>query len=397
MKNYLVGIAAICVLLCILASAGCVSDPAQTSAESGGGLTGTAAALIDEISGLQDGNIVISTYSINQALGMVLAGAENVCRTELETYLGTSNAENLAANTVLRSRLDSLQNTKLTSANSVWFNTGFQAAESYQETLKSAFDAEIKEADFSSAAITDAINAWCAEKTNNLIKKIADPSQLKNAEAVLINAVYLKAEWLKKFRDWANTEETFKGLAGDTEVAMMHGTESVYLENAQAVGFKKYYGDNIAFIGILPKKTGDFTLKNLNLASLLDSQTYEYDVKIGIPKFSAEFSMNLAEPLKKLGLSNVFSDEADSFDGIGRTAAGEPLKIDSIIHKTFLNMDEDGTEAAAVTAAVMMATSAAPEIKEIKTVVLDRPFAFLIVDEETDTLLFAGKITDIAE
>ena len=171
---------------------------------------------------------------------------------------------------------------------------------------------------------------------------------------------------------------------------MMHSTESAYLENENAIGFIKNYYDGYAFVGILPKNEGNFNLTDLDIENLIASKTYDYDVNIGLPKFKIEYDTSLVQALQQFGVRDAFIPEIADFSGIAKD-----LFITDIIHKTYISVDEIGTEAAAVTAITMDNATAMPEQKEEKDVILDRPFAFAIIDLENNTIFFSGKITNI--
>ena len=354
------------------------------------------ADLIDTIDALSDNaNIVISDLSLNMALGMALAGATDRCQDDLELYFGESKETVGQQHADLMAYYGQLESATVKLANSFWFANGFKLNKAYPALIKEKYQAESGQYDFTNPKTADTINNWCADKTNNLIRDVVTPDLIRDWSSALINALYFKAPWFSPFYKEATTEEQFTGFAKKVTVPMMHARDSIYLENEAATGFKKYYTEGIAFIGILPKAAGDFTIGSLDLDSLLASETYDYDVDIGLPRFTTEFSGNLADTYKALGLTEIFAGDASSFDGIGRAADGSPLCIGDIIHKTKMIVNEEGTEAAAVTVIGMKAMSAGPGFeKECKTVILDRPFAFLIYDTINDQILFAGKITD---
>ena len=232
------------------------------------------------------------------------------------------------------------------------------------------------------------INKWCSDKTHELIPEIINSTE--NIESVLINALYFKANWLEEFYEGATKKEIFKGSKGDVEVDMMHSTESTYLENEHAIGFIKHYFDGYAFVGILPKNEGAFNLADLDLEGLINSKTYEYDVNIGLPKFKVEYETSLVSALQQFGVKDAFIPKVANFEGIAKD-----LFITDIIHKTYISVDEIGTEAAAVTAITMDNAAFAPEQKQVKDVILDRPFAFAIIKTDNNNILFSGKITNI--
>ncbi|MCD8154406.1 MAG: serpin family protein [Clostridiales bacterium] len=349
-----------------------------------------AADIVDYLYNQDNGNVVISDMSINMALSMLLEGAGGETQTQLEEYLGADVATNRENNESILSDLSPLENTTLEIANSLWYDdslaeSGQEISQDYVTTLESYYNASISEADFSDGATADAINDWCAENTNDLINQIVDPNSIADQSAILANALYFLGTWTDPFPD--AVEETFYGLEQETTVDMMHDQVYNYCENDYATAFIKYYYDDYAFVGILPKEDGDFDLSDLDISGLLNSQTDEYDVVIKMPKFTVEYSATLNDALKEKGLTDIFSSDAD-LSGIA-----DFMYVSEILHKTYISIDEVGTEAAAVTA-VMLETASAMAENEIKQVYLDRPFAFAVIDS-SNNILFLGKIVDL--
>ena len=345
--------------------------------------------LIDILGETAD-NVVISDFSINMALSMALEGAEGNTQKELENYLNKTKEENLIYNKQLLEDAKNVRNIKLEVANSLWYNKTLEVKDTYKKLLEENYEAQIENVDMQDPATVGKINKWCSDKTHELIPEIIGSTD--NIESVLINALYFKANWLEEFYEGATKKETFKGSKGDIEVDMMHSTEATYLENEHATGFIKHYYDGYAFVGILPKNEGAFNLTDLDIEGLIKSQTHKYDVKVGLPKFKVEYETSLLGALHQFGIKDAFDPNAANFEGIA-----ENLFITDIIHKTYISVDEIGTEAAAVTAITMDNAAFAPEQREVKDVVLDRPFAFAIIKTDNNNILFSGKITNIEQ
>lgn len=164
------------------------------------------------------------------------------------------------------------------------------------------------------------------------------------------------------------------------------------LENDKAVAFGRDYANGLSFIGILPNDQGDFSLEDLGIGELLKSLPEYDEVQCKMPKLEFETTAVLNDMLSGLGLDNIFSSNAD-FSGI----ADQNVNVDTILQKTKLELDENGTKAAAVTAVIMECMSAAEEDEPIiKTVELTRPFAFLIYDSSNDEILFMGKVMTVS-
>lgn len=336
-----------------------------------------------------DGNVVVSDLSINMALSMALEGAEGDTKKELEDYLGLEADKNSLYNKQILDSLNKNKNTIFTIANSFWYTKKLNVKDEYIDNVKNTYNAEIQNVDFKDSNTAKMINDWCSENTNKLIKQIVSPEDIKDCSNIITNALYFKGNWIDEFYKDGNTKETFNSFNEKTEVDMMHSTESTYVENDKAIGFIKYYYDNYAFVGILPKAEGDFELSSLNIDELLASKTTDYDVRVSLPKFKVEYKTSLNNALSDMNVNKMFTKEAD-FSNM----AEDDLLISKIVHKTYISVDEIGTEAAAVTALSMETCGIEPE-KEIKEVNLNRPFAFAIVDMENNQSLFIGKICTI--
>jgi serpin B len=205
---------------------------------------------------------------------------------------------------------------------------------------------------------------------------------------MLINALYFNGKWADQFAHSEVIENSdFTNADGDIEkVTMMYGSVDTYYENDEAVAFAKYYeGDQIAFIGILPKEEGDYNVSDLKLDELLASASTQ-DVDIVMPKFIVEDTNDLTDPVKAAGLSDLFGPSADF-----SLMSDNQIAIDTVIQKTYIDVNEEGTEAAAVTSMMMKTTSAMTE-DEAKFIRLDRPFTFMIYDTVNDECLFIGNI-----
>ena len=342
--------------------------------------------LVDTLA--EDGkNTVVSDMSVNMALCMILEGAEGEVKDQLEAYLGIKKEEAKDYNKYIVSLLNEneMDELKTAIANSLWMKENDIDGE-YLQTLLDYYQAEVETVDFKDPETANKINQWCNEKTNELIPEIVQADAIKEMSAILVNALYFKANWIDAFGD-ADENGKFDGK----KAPMMTGGADLYYENDQATAFGKRYYGGYQFIGILPKEEGAFTLADLDLASLLESETSEDDVVATMPKFKTDFEATFSEYSDQLGLNAMFQPDAD-FSGIN-----PDFYVDEIIHKTVMSIDENGTEAAAVTAIMMKANGMMIEEEpEVKEVVLDRPFAFVIMDSEGHSL-FTGKINTVTE
>lgn len=211
--------------------------------------------------------------------------------------------------------------------------------------------------------------------------------------AVLINTIYFESAWREKWYINDKDKEAFTLSDGTAKnIPLMYNGCNSYFENDKATAFGSYYVNGLQFIGILPKESGEFTLEGLDIPSLLESKTTEYDVSAVMPRFTFDTAYGLKEALSAAGLENIFDEENADFSGI--TGKKHDLRVSEIIRKTRIELDENGTKAAAVTAVSMDTNEAMPELRERKTVRLDRSFAFMIYDSKQDVILFMGKVTE---
>ena len=354
--------------------------------------------LIDMLSTEASGkNIMFSPTSLNFALGMIAEGAKGETKEVLSAYLGTSDFASYA-----KEYLDKIQayntedesygyQSKVKIADAVWMDDGLTLQEKFKNTVSNSFGAEVKAVDFSATEETcDIINSWCDKNTEGLIPKIITPDLINdNTGLCLTNSLYFESGWSGEPWNVSDTEENFGKIE---KTKYMTCTGNQYYENDKSTAFGRDYANGLSFIGILPNDEGDFTLEDLDISGLLKSNP-EYDaVDCKMPKLNFETSTVLNDMLSNLGLDNIFSSNAD-FSGI----ADQNVNVDTILQKTKLELDENGTKAAAVTAVTMECMSAAVEDEPIiKTVELTRPFAFLIYDRNNDEVLFIGKVLSVS-
>ncbi|MDO9154471.1 MAG: serpin family protein [Paludibacter sp.] len=341
-------------------------------------------------------NVFISPLSVSMALGMAWNGADNETKTEMERTLNMAGMTMDEINEYYQIMLTTLPKmdaaTKLNIANSIWYKTGFPVKNDYLKVNTDYFGAEVKELDFAKAWALDTINNWCARKTNNLIKK---PLDNISADAVmyLINAIYFKGVWTKKFDTKATVERNFTNEKNaQVKVNMMQQTDTFkYTIDDQAEYLDLPYGNKaFSMTVILPKegKTTNEILRNLTLDNwnnILKNMTTQ-KVKVQLPRFKTQNSFELKDVLTDMGMKKAFTTEAD-FSKI----SDYRLLISRVIHSTFCEVNETGTEAAAVTIIVFETTSM-PMYPEFY---VNRPFVFVIREQSTGVILFAAKMGDV--
>ena len=344
-----------------------------------------------------DKNIMFSPTSLNFALGMIAEGAKGETKEILDDYLGTNDFAAYAKEYLDKIKAYNTEDescgyqSKVKIADAVWVDNGLTLQEKFKNTVSDSFGAEVEAVDFSAAEKTcDVINSWCDKNTEGLIPKIITPDLINdNTGLCLTNSLYFESGWSGEPWNVSDTEESF-GKKEKTKYMTCTGDR--YYENDKATAFGRDYANGLSFIGILPNDEGDFNLEDLDIGGLLKSNPEYDEVDCKMPKLNFETSTVLNDMLSSLGLDNLFSSNAD-FSGI----ADQNVNVDTILQKTKLELDENGTKAAAVTAVTMECMSAAVEKEPIiKTVELTRPFAFLIYDRSNDEILFIGKVISIS-
>ena len=342
-------------------------------------------------------NIMFSPTSLNFALGMIAEGAKGETKEILDDYLGTNDFAAYAKEYLDKIKAYNTEDesygyqSKVKIADAVWVDNGLTLQEKFKNTVSDSFGAEVEAVDFSAAEKTcDVINSWCDKNTEGLIPKIITPDLINdNTGLCLTNSLYFESGWNGEPWNVSDTEESF-GKKEKTKYMTCTGDQ--YYENDKATAFGRDYANGLSFIGILPNDEGNFNLEDLDIGGLLKSNPEYDEVDCKMPKLNFETSTVLNDMLSSLGLDNLFSSNAD-FSGI----ADQNVNVDTILQKTKLELDENGTKAAAVTAVIMECMSAAVENEPIiKTVELTRPFAFLIYDRSNDEILFIGKVTSIS-
>ena len=342
-------------------------------------------------------NIMFSPTSLNFALGMIAEGAKGETKEILDDYLGTNDFAAYAKEYLDKIKAYNTEDesygyqSKVEIADAVWVDNGLTLQEKFKNMVSDSFGAEVEAVDFSAAEKTcDVINSWCDKNTEGLIPKIITPDLINdNTGLCLTNSLYFESGWSGEPWNVSDTEESF-GKKEKTKYMTCTGDR--YYENGKATAFGRDYANGLSFIGILPNDEGDFNLEDLDIGGLLKSNPEYDEVDCKMPKLNFETNTVLNDMLSSLGLDNLFSGNAD-FSGI----ADQNVNVDTILQKTKLELDENGTKAAAVTAVTMECMSAAVEKEPIiKTVELTRPFAFLIYDRSNDEILFIGKVISIS-
>jgi len=347
-----------------------------------------------------DPNIFISPLSVSMALSMTLNGAEGETATEMFNALrfGDFTMEEVNDyNKTLREALLSVDpSTEINIANSIWNRQGFPFVEEFKTTNRQFYDAEISTLDFLDPASLGIINGWIAEKTNNRIPEALNAIP-EGAISYLVNAIYFKGIWREKFEESNTRKEIFTTEGGrETQVDMMNlQSDFAYAEDNNAGYLKLPYGNN-AFsmvIGLpLEGKTVDELLTAIDNDSWGDLNYRGKNVRIKLPKFKAECSYAFEkETLPYLGMRKAFIPEVAEFPRM------TPIEVylSRVMQKTFVEVNEEGTEAAAATVVEMEITSPGPGYDGVLNFYVTEPFLFFIQENSTGAILFAGKMGEI--
>ncbi len=332
-----------------------------------------------------DANSFISPYSISSALAMTYAGARGNTEkqmadvlhfnlNQLKTHKGFSSLNSYFE------KYNSDTSTKLSIANAIWKKENLSVKQEFLDLTKKYYQASIYPLNSAKE-----INAWVNKETRNKIPTIVSEPDVAGAEMVLTNAIYFKGSWLHRF----NKENTKLADFNGRQVNMMYqkNTFKYFSDDDNQIIELPYQDENISMVVILPKTENNIA----DVVNELDYSTYEYyldglrnaEVHVHLPLFKVEGEYGLNDPLISMGMVDAFKSTADF------TGMSGGLYISKIIHKTFVEVNEEGTEAAAATAVIMRKSMSKPRTIEFKA---DRPFIFLLKDNETNSILFIGAI-----
>jgi serpin B len=357
-----------------------------------------------------DGNLFYSPFSISAALAMTYAGAAGDTKAQMASALhfDVDPSEPHSAFNVLDLELNSRSTIEppyegegfdLSVVNAAWGQRGHTFLRAYLDVLAVNYGAGLRLLDFEGDpdGSRETINDWVCQETNDKILDLLPPGSIDTAtRLVLTNAVYFNAPWLDPFDPGQTRTGAFKPLHGDTVyVPMMRQqlrADYATWDGGQAVELP-YNGNTLSMILLVPDR-GTFeafeaevdAIEYESIISALESRP----VTLQLPRFKAGYEASLAEPLGALGMVDPFIFGAADFSGIDGTST---LFISDVVHKAWVSVDETGTEAAAATAVIMPGGGGGEPV----TLTIDRPFLFVIRDIPTNTILFLGRIVEIAD
>lgn len=346
-------------------------------------------------------SVLLSPVSVLNALGMVANGAGGDTLKQLETAAGMSlNQLNDFLYTYRMSLPAAYKSCAVSLANSAWIREDFRVEDDFLRSCVNYYGAEMYRSAFDGSLVTD-LNRWVSQKTDGMIDRLLEQAPDALTMLYLVNAACFDARWDTPYtKADLRTGLPFTAANGTQQTAdYLTGTESIYLSGNNVTGFvKPYDGGKYAFVALLPDE-------GVTLADYLENLTGEHlyklitdhrsaDVQVSIPKFSAQSELELEEPLKDMGITDLFNVSAADLRSIGSAPSGNNLYVSSVLHKTYLELDENGTKAAAATSLEVNA-GAAPPSEDVKTVTLDRPFLYMIVDTHACVPLFMGTVTSM--
>lgn len=356
-----------------------------------------------------EGNLFLSPYSISTAFAMTYAGARDATAAQMADVLRFPVEKKITSNEQLAAAFGRLQKTlmadpnekgyELSVANALWGQKGYEFKEQFIDLVQTDYNGRLSELDFAAAAESarKTINTWVEKKTKNKIKELIKPGMLNSmTRLVLTNAIYFKGNWAEQFKESMTHPAPFTLADGKRiDVPMMNQSNKFkYAETGQIQILEMpYSGDDLSMIILLPRKgvrLSDFekTLSVKNLSPWI-SKLRKRKVIVSIPKFKITSEFSMASVLRAMGMTDAFTPGRADFSGMnGR----KDLFISAVVHKAFVEVNEEGTEAAAATGVAIGITSISPSRPPIFRA--DRPFLFLIRQNKTTSILFIGRVAN---
>jgi serine protease inhibitor len=396
-----------CLILAIFVAAGL-----QTGFAAESDLSKLAAAnntfafnLLKQLSIEQPGaSIFVSPYSAATALQLAASGAAGRTKTEMQQVLGTTNLTTSELNEAIKAAAGLLNpkytNIILTTANALWYRQGAALKPAFVEANQEFFSSTVKALDFGNASAAEAeINQWASDETHGRINGIADGMITPYTDLILANAIYFKGRWLDPFDKMLTKERPFHSADGVAKkLPMMELSKKFSYRKGsgyQAVRLP-YLGYDLAMYVFLP----DPGSSPANLLQIMNGDNWQRGTMPGfreqeglvvLPKFKLENTLELNRPLEALGMKMAFKPKEADFSGM----FSDPHFISEVRQKAFVEVGEEGTEAAAVTGIAV--TSLAIEMKPPKpfAMIVDRPFLFAIVDARSEMILFMGVVNQL--
>ncbi len=391
------------------------SEDAKTAKVAADGVNAFAADLYGQLR-TENGNLIVSPYSVSAALSLTAAGAQGNTRTEMESVLHLPPGAKVgpaygAMTNGTRASVwsgrgkESVMTSELLVANSLWLQKGDSWKKEYLALAQHDFRATLSGADFAHEpeAARGRINKWVENQTRDHIKDLVPPDGISgNTRLVVANAIYFKARWAEAFKKTNTRPEDFTLATGQKiQTPLMHQKGEFWLQELDGLQVLRLPYNGPASMYVLLPRTADglpaleqqLTAENIAKWTRGPLKSPLVEAKVWLPKFKFSVPTELATTLQKMGMKEAFDASKANFTGM--TEHPEGLYIGRVIHKAFVELDEEGTEAAAATAVVMFGRSAAgPEPALVNEFRADHPFVFVIKHEPTGTVLFMGRVLD---
>lgn len=353
--------------------------------------------LLAEIKPNEEGNIFISPMSLYMALSMTYNGADGETKSEMADVLQKEGIEveelnkaNASMMMLLHGKSEEIQ---LNVGNSIWLNDEYSFQKDFAQDTQDYFNAEIREIDVADEESIDAINNWVSNATNEKIESIVEEPLDPKTVAILVNAIYFKGNWQYPFEEDDTESDIFQLRDGTEEdVQLMALTESLpYMETDRFQAISLPYGEGGLNMNVfLPSESSSLDEFSTSLtAGKLEEWSGEFskeEVSLKLPAFQLEYKSELKESLKTLGMESAFDNRANLSKLVQENVR---LKISSVLQKTFIDVNEEGTEAAAATSVTTVETSGIAEPISMR---VNRPFFFTITEEKSGIVLFMGSI-----
>ena len=355
----------------------------------------------------KDGNHFFSPISIFIAFSALYEGARQNTAEQMEQVFGLEPDEasrHNATYSFMSSINRGSEHFTLEMANAIWFAERLKLYQSYADIVRNSYLADVENVDFLDGGV-EIINGWAYEKTHEKIKKVLRPADVSERTAMVItNAIYFKGTWVTQFAvDDTEKLDFWKSSSESTQTDFMNvlGTFNYTAADGVNVLEMPYEGDRLSMLVMLPDDIdGISRVEDMLSADLVEQWRHKMgpiEVEVSMPKFKMETSYDLFPPLEELGMPDVFSSAKANLSGIGKALKpefeGNNLYVTKALQSAYVDVNEEGTEAAAVTAIVIDFDSATPPPPRFTA---DHPFIFMIVDNESSTILFMGRMSDPA-
>jgi len=338
-------------------------------------------------------NIVFSPWSISTAFAIAHEGAMGETRDEITGVFGFPDEKHVQFRAAMADMNRPDAQHKLSVANSLWLAEWFEPREAYVETARTHYDSLVERVDFATPAAAETINGWVEDNTGGKIQEVLPPGSTDASTALVIaNAVYFKGIWENTFSKKSTNEDGSFWVTPDREVPVPMMYIKDRFAHAETDTYQilemPYVGDRISMLVLLPNERGGIGALEESLSvENIEEQRADLErkkLKVFFPRFSLDVSYDLKDGLSGMGMTSIF--DADRADLSGIAGDGQ-LHVSDAIHKAFINVNERGTEAGAVTS-MLHTTSGPPTFRA------DHPFVFVIQDKETGSILFIGRLSD---